>query len=327
VQQNLAEINPNYKGTLCKYFQKDGVCEFGSLCQYAHGESELRKINPAVAKTQPQSYVGSSFNSLQYKTQLCKNYQEGGSCDFGSGCQFAHGLIELRSTSQNQQKRGTAQSCVPQQQFSAFHPSLRPSTQTFSSPMFGSSSSSSMLGSSSSSSMLGSSSSSMYGSSPRELCMSWLQTGVCHSRNCGSAHSLNELSSAKPPVMRPRSATLCRNIRERGECSWGDQCQFSHQQLSPAPAVSRPVKVVMCQDFRLGQCTRGEQCSFAHGLQELNEYRSRQVPNYKTSLCQSWSARGTCQWGDTCMYAHGGSELRNRFATGPGGNEHKRVKL
>ena len=33
----------------------------------------------------------------------------------------------------------------------------------------------------------------------------------------------------------------------------------------------------MCQDFRLGQCTRGEQCSFAHGLQELNEYRSRQV--------------------------------------------------
>ena len=77
MQQNLAEINPNYKGliffnfskfssssypgTLCKYFQKDGVCEFGSLCQYAHGESELRKINvnPAVVKTQPQSYVGS----------------------------------------------------------------------------------------------------------------------------------------------------------------------------------------------------------------------------------------------------------------------------
>ena len=37
VQQNLAEINPNYKGTLCKYFMSTGKCEFGSICQYAHG--------------------------------------------------------------------------------------------------------------------------------------------------------------------------------------------------------------------------------------------------------------------------------------------------
>ena len=27
VQQNLAEINPSYKGTLCKYFMATGKCE------------------------------------------------------------------------------------------------------------------------------------------------------------------------------------------------------------------------------------------------------------------------------------------------------------
>ena len=34
---NLAALNPNYKGSLCKYFMTTGECEFGSICQYAHG--------------------------------------------------------------------------------------------------------------------------------------------------------------------------------------------------------------------------------------------------------------------------------------------------
>ena len=25
-------------GTLCKYYMSTGQCEFGSICQYAHGE-------------------------------------------------------------------------------------------------------------------------------------------------------------------------------------------------------------------------------------------------------------------------------------------------
>ena len=37
VQMNLAALNPNYKGSLCKYFMTTGECEFGSICQYAHG--------------------------------------------------------------------------------------------------------------------------------------------------------------------------------------------------------------------------------------------------------------------------------------------------
>ena len=35
------------------------------------------------------------------------------------------------------------------------------------------------------------------------------------------------------------------------------------------------------------------------------------MPNYKTTLCKSWSAApGSCEYGETCMYAHGSQELR-----------------
>ena len=45
-------------------------------------------------KNYNQSYLSSAsvFNGPQFKTQLCKNHKDNGSCDFGSHCQFAHGI-------------------------------------------------------------------------------------------------------------------------------------------------------------------------------------------------------------------------------------------
>ena len=40
---------------------------------------------------QPQS------NSSRYKTELCRPYEENGTCKYGDKCQFAHGFHELRS--------------------------------------------------------------------------------------------------------------------------------------------------------------------------------------------------------------------------------------
>ncbi|ESO06450.1 hypothetical protein HELRODRAFT_64152, partial [Helobdella robusta] len=33
----------------------------------------------------------------RYKTELCRPYEENGSCKYGDKCQFAHGKHELRS--------------------------------------------------------------------------------------------------------------------------------------------------------------------------------------------------------------------------------------
>ena len=45
-----------------------------------------------------------------------------------------------------------------------------------------------------------------------------------------------------------------------------------------SPNVKKPVKMVMCVNFNnSGHCDRGETCTYAHGLDELHEYRMKQV--------------------------------------------------
>lgn len=41
------------------------------------------------------------INSSRYKTELCRPFEENGSCKYGDKCQFAHGLHELRSLSRH----------------------------------------------------------------------------------------------------------------------------------------------------------------------------------------------------------------------------------
>ena len=58
-----------------------------------------------------------------------------------------------------------------------------------------------------------------------------------------------------------------------------------------------------------------------------------QVPNYRTTLCQTWSTQGSCSYGDTCMYAHGNHELRVKNPAsdlaelGISGPDTKRIRL
>nr|XP_057906301.1 mRNA decay activator protein ZFP36L2 isoform X2 [Doryrhamphus excisus] len=48
-----------------------------------------------------QQKAGSQINSTRYKTELCRPFEENGSCKYGEKCQFAHGYHELRSLSRH----------------------------------------------------------------------------------------------------------------------------------------------------------------------------------------------------------------------------------
>lgn len=85
----------------------------------------------------------------------------------------------------------------------------------------------------------------------------------------------------------------------------------------PDLSLNGKFKVVLCTKFERNICDKGSQCNFAHGLEELDFYRTKQVPNYKRALCKSYEETGSCEWNQTCMFAHGSRELR--MEAGPSG--------
>ncbi|XP_041715957.1 mRNA decay activator protein ZFP36L1 isoform X2 [Coregonus clupeaformis] len=48
-----------------------------------------------------QSQGQQQVNSSRYKTELCRPFEENGTCKYGDKCQFAHGMQELRSLSRH----------------------------------------------------------------------------------------------------------------------------------------------------------------------------------------------------------------------------------
>ena len=53
-------------------------------------------INESAGQ-QNQSAQAQAAAAQRYKTELCRSYQENGTCKYGEKCQFAHGYNELRS--------------------------------------------------------------------------------------------------------------------------------------------------------------------------------------------------------------------------------------
>ncbi|XP_007890698.2 mRNA decay activator protein ZFP36L2 [Callorhinchus milii] len=60
--------------------------------------SSLQLIQQQQQQQQKQpSGGGGQVNSTRYKTELCRPFEESGTCKYGDKCQFAHGMHELRS--------------------------------------------------------------------------------------------------------------------------------------------------------------------------------------------------------------------------------------
>nr|XP_019962885.1 PREDICTED: mRNA decay activator protein ZFP36L1-like [Paralichthys olivaceus] len=52
--------------------------------------------SPVARPTAPSPHI-----STRYKTELCRTYEESGTCKYGAKCQFAHGMDELRGLSRH----------------------------------------------------------------------------------------------------------------------------------------------------------------------------------------------------------------------------------
>ncbi|THH32355.1 hypothetical protein EUX98_g1872 [Antrodiella citrinella] len=63
-----------YKTELCRSWEEKGSCRYGSKCQFAHGEDELRKVQ----------------RHPKYKTEICRTFWVSGSCPYGKRCCFIH---------------------------------------------------------------------------------------------------------------------------------------------------------------------------------------------------------------------------------------------
>ncbi|XP_067125237.1 mRNA decay activator protein ZFP36L1-like [Centruroides vittatus] len=68
--------------------------------QHQKGSSKDRKLDRSLsesAASQQQQPRPNQANSSRYKTELCRPYEENGTCKYGDKCQFAHGAQELRT--------------------------------------------------------------------------------------------------------------------------------------------------------------------------------------------------------------------------------------
>jgi hypothetical protein len=184
-RKKLKEKNsqrPDYKTKLCKNFEQNGSCEFQELCNFAHGQEELK---PAPEKPAVGAAGSDQTSNSHYKTKLCKN---GSSCTFGSACKFAHSADELRSAPAGGTPSLGYGSSGYGNYFGAYgYPSYGP----YSYAAYNSSG---------------------YGGAPGST---------------GSAASGTGASAGTPSSYK---TVLCKNYTEGQKCRFGTSCQFAHGQ-------------------------------------------------------------------------------------------------
>eukprot|EP00741_Cyanophora_paradoxa_P001836 tig00000507_g1779.t1 len=67
-----------------------------SLCSSPPQSSPIAAAAGAALPPSPGAHDPRAGRTHLYKTELCKNFEEKGACRYGSKCQFAHGLAEMR---------------------------------------------------------------------------------------------------------------------------------------------------------------------------------------------------------------------------------------
>ena len=81
---------------------------------------------------------------------------------------------------------------------------------------------------------------------------------------------------------------------QRGECTRGDACRFSHTEGGGGGGFAR--SSAPCYAFQKGECTRGDSCRFSHDP-------NAEAPQRSSQPCYAFQ-KGECTRGDSCRFAH-----------------------
>ena len=70
-------------------------------------------------------------------------------------------------------------------------------------------------------------------------------------------------SRSRSPSRSPSPKPVCYDF-QKGKCTRGDKCKFSHKPRSQSPVRTAPKKKQVCTFWKKGKCTRGDKCRFLH---------------------------------------------------------------
>jgi len=84
----------------------DSLSSLGRDCSVGSGRPQLNRSQSQTCSSSARSPVSPGSgpavqNANRYKTEMCRPYQENGTCKYGDKCQFAHGNQELRTVSRH----------------------------------------------------------------------------------------------------------------------------------------------------------------------------------------------------------------------------------
>jgi len=118
---------------------------------------------------------------------------------------------------------------------------------------------------------------------------------------------------------------LCRNFRNRGNCHFGDKCNFSHE-AGPAigdpkptgrrrrrrrgaedgsPTGAEPKAPGLCFSWtKEKSCQYGDECRFKHGEDDTRESVQPGAQRKAKGECYKFRETGECDFGDKCRFSH-----------------------
>ncbi|KAF8792231.1 mRNA decay activator protein ZFP36L1 like protein [Argiope bruennichi] len=97
---NNNQHNANHRRNSCSPPLSKNVCnqqqQQHDISAKSNANSDSRKLERSCSESGTDRRVVQS-NSSRYKTELCRPFEENGTCKYGDKCQFAHGRKELRT--------------------------------------------------------------------------------------------------------------------------------------------------------------------------------------------------------------------------------------